>query len=180
MHYRIFYLQGGSPFSTRESVEQGAKPHGAEEKESLLDRSYALLPTITKRYSFLLSPDETTAIGWKMIHRHSILIDDSSGWPTKNLAKNLYARCFQKSRRILSLTSKSLPDWCVQTNNNTYFKHNNFLIAAASASIYHKTFSWIVEIGDPCKYVKIPYKMHMAIVMTTITFLNDYLSYSGW
>ena len=139
------------------------------------------LATITKGYSFLLSPDEATAIGWKMIHRHSILIDDSSGWPIKNLAKNLYARCMlPEIKKNPSLTSKSLPDWCVQTNNNTYFKHNNFLIAAASASIYHKTFSWIVEIGDSCKYVKIPYKMNVAIVMTTITFLNDYLSYSGW
>ena len=72
-----------------------------------------------------------------------------------------------------------LTDVCKPIINN-YFKHNNFLIAAASASIYHKTYSWIVEIGDPCKYVKIPYKMHVAIVMTTITFLNDYLSYSGW
>lgn len=35
VHYHIFNLQGGSPFSTRECVEQGATPQGAEEKESL-------------------------------------------------------------------------------------------------------------------------------------------------
>ena len=99
------------PILHKRMCKQEAKPQGTEEKESL-QRS---LKDFHLCFPSLLSPDEVTTIGWKMIHRQSILIDDSSGWPTKNFANKFistrYASRNQKES-FLWQVKRFLTDVC--------------------------------------------------------------------